>query len=166
MLRYPELTQDVLQNALHYDPETGAWTWLESRGSASLGSPAGSINGTGYRYIHIGKKDYKSSRLAWLYVYGKWPDGIIDHINNIRHDDRLCNLRESNAQSNAWNRLTSSNNKSGYKGVSFCKSSNKWRACINQNGKNVSLGRYSTPEEAAQAYKAASIELHGQYSKL
>lgn len=73
------LTQAELVNLLHYDAETGKWTWLKSGKGRKL-RIAGNVNSEGYRIIMIGGRRCKSARLAWLYVHGRWPKEQIDHI--------------------------------------------------------------------------------------
>jgi hypothetical protein len=89
-----EMTQENLKKLLHYDPETGIFSWLASGSGRKLGQPAGSVWGDGYRFIHIFGRDIQAARLAWLYVYGELPEG-----KRIRFDDgdpknlRITNLR-------------------------------------------------------------------------
>lgn len=87
----------------------------------------------------------------------------IDHIdgnglNNQRENLRLC----SNSQ-NIANSGPRSNNTSGYKGVYFCKCTNKWRAEIKVDGRKKCLGRYTTPEQAAEAYNKGAIQYFGEF---
>ncbi len=79
-------------------------------------------------------------RLAWLYMYGEWPVGDIDHINGIRDDNRLINLRSVSRQENLRNRRTGRNNTSGVMGVNWDKSLGKWRSSIGIGGKTKHLG--------------------------
>lgn len=89
---------------------------------------------------------------------------LVDHINRNRLDNRRENLRPASPQMNAANRGISKRNKSGYKGVSKCK--NRWRSRIMINGKEINLGFYATPEEAAEAYNEAALEYLGEYAVL
>ena len=110
------ITQKELKDLLHYDPETGVFTWLKSgKGRKANGETRGLTNG--YFTIRINWRQYKAHRLAWLYVYGVWPKGQIDHINHNTTDNRIANLREVTNQENHRNMSLSKNNTSGVTGV-------------------------------------------------
>jgi hypothetical protein len=158
------ITQEYLKSLLNYDAETGIFTWLDSRnGKRKIGSVAGGDKGEGYLKIKIDGSNYFSHRLAWLYITGNFPDGEIDHKNNIRCDNRFNNLRVVTRMQNMKNYSTPITNRSGKKGVSWCKASNKWKAQIQNSGKKVYLGVFSTINEAHIAYCEASKKYHGEY---
>lgn len=96
------ITQEELKRLLHYNPDTGNFTWLVKRGSHAAIRRAGYYhnknkykNSFGYRKIEIYDIQYFEHRLAWLYVYGLLPpdDMHIDHINGCHDDNRIVNLR-------------------------------------------------------------------------
>lgn len=95
-----------LRHLLHYDPLTGVWTWMNPlpRSKMRRGDIAGSVDSNGRRKIRIASAYYYSSRLAWFYVTGEWPNDQIDHINRIKDDDRWENLREATQSQNSFNR--------------------------------------------------------------
>lgn len=158
------LTQEELKTQLHYDPETGIFTRISSNSNVvKVGDVAGSLHIAGYLEITIFGKRYLSHRLAWLYMYGKFPDELVDHINGIRTDNRLCNLRAANKSKNAINSKIRSHNKSGFKGVCFSKSQKKWRANGKLNGKQKHLGYFKTPELASQAFVKFAKEHYGEF---
>jgi hypothetical protein len=99
-----------------------------------------------------------------LLTHGEWP-GDIDHINGVKADNRLCNLREVTKSQNARNVGISWANTSGFKGVSWDKRSRRWQALIRAEGRLKKLGTFATREEAALAYRTASVELHGVYGR-
>lgn len=135
------LTQNKLHFILKYDPLSGVFTWLYTRGSvAPAGGVAGTVFQRGYRRIKIGGISYLEHRLAWLYIYDDEdiPE-VIDHINRITSDNRICNLRASNPLSNSHNRGFDVRNSSGHKGVSWCSRDKKWRALIVAGGKITDL---------------------------
>lgn len=155
------LTQSRLKELLHYDPETGAFTWRGSIGrKIRAGDKAGSRCGKGYWVIGFTRKYYKAHRLAWLYVHGRFPIGDIDHINGVRHDNRIVNLREATKAENGQNICKHRDNKSGFIGVSWHPATRKWRSRIRTNRKLKSLGLFDTPDAAYSAYLAAKAELH------
>lgn len=156
-----ELTQEYLRELMRYDPDTGIFTRLVSRSSTAMkGRVAGTKNSRGYLQISIDRKLYSAHRLAWFYVYGVWPSCEIDHINRCKSDNRILNLREATGSENQQNRLKSKNNTSGYKGVFWHKTKQKWYAAILVNSKAIHLGVFKTTEEAYAAYCEAASRLH------
>lgn len=169
------ITHKRLLEILSYNKQTGEFTWKQRsvnriQDKAWNKRHAGKLTGytrkNGYKVINILYKEYPCSRLAWFYVYGKWPNGEIDHINGLRHDDRIINLREANRSENAINRGLQSNNSTGFKGVWKRKNSNSWVAEIAKKGKRVKLGSFKSPEAAYEAYIKAAREIHGEFAKL
>lgn len=161
-----DLTQSQLKEHLCYDPDTGVFTRLVATTNCiQVGEAAGCHDGEGYRLINVRGYLYKAHRLAWLYVNGVWPEGMVDHENGVRDDNRLCNLRLATPGESQRNRGTPKHNTSGYKGVSWHKWSQRWRAQIGSNGRSIDLGRFDTPEEARQAYEAAATARFGAFKR-
>lgn len=157
---------DRINGAISYDPVSGKFTWKISAGRKPAGADAGVIDKDGYLRIGIKNKLYRAHKLAWFMVYGNWPERTIDHINCIRDDNRIANLRLANASENQWNKSIGKNNSSGMKGVSFCKQTRRWRASIGVGNKRKCLGRYATVEDAALAYQTAAIEIFGEFARV
>lgn len=155
----------VLRHLLHYNPETGKFTWLVSRGTAIAGNEAGTTNEKGYIRISINKRWHQAHRLAWLYQTGEWPPKHIDHVNGDPSDNRWKNLRLASRSQNMSNMRRSKNNTSGYKGVSFKSHAGKWAAYIKYNKKTHHLGYYDCPKQAHEAYMAAAKELFGEFAR-
>jgi len=150
------LTLEFLKSILHYNPETGVWTYLVSRRRAiRVGSIAGSLTHDGYHRILVNRKQYLSHRLAFFYTTGEWPKELVDHINGNKLDNRWCNLREANHSQNGQNKAVGKNNKSGLKGVRMLKSG-KYAAYL-------CLGSFETKEEAKAIYDEAAVKLHGVF---
>jgi hypothetical protein len=102
---------------------------------------------------------YKAHRLAWFYCTGEWPNQI-DHINGIRTDNRICNLRSVTSKLNANNqRPPHRTNSLGVLGV-VKRPSGRFAAEIRVSGKKLYIGTYDTITEASNAYKAKKLELH------
>jgi hypothetical protein len=160
------LTQARLKELLHYDPETGVFTWRVTRSRTKAGSVAGTVKGDGYLSIGISRKYYRTQRLAWFYVYGVWPDGVIDHINRDIYDNRIANLRDVSVGVNAQN-LAGANRRSstGLLGVRRVRKPNgdKFQAAIRVDGAFHYLGCFGSPEEAHSVYIEAKARLHEGY---
>ena len=154
-----ELTHERLKELLSFDDETGRFKWIARRGHMTAGMAAGSLHKDGYYRVAIDKKSYLLHRLAWLYVYGSWPSNVLDHINGIRTDNRIENLRDVTQTENKQNtKKANRRNKVGLQGVS--QDGNKFWSRIKNNGKFTYLGRYETPELAHQAFLKAKREMH------
>ena len=151
-----ELTAEYLRSILHYDPETGVFTWKVSNSNrVKAGDIAGSSRGGGYLQIKVQSRVYKAHRLAWLHTYGVWPKDQIDHVSRVRTDNRIANLREVSHKQNGQNVSKRSDNKSGHPGVHWDKRDSKWVAQIKHNQKKIHLGYFSILEDAVAARKAA-----------
>lgn len=153
-----------LNDLLTYNQSTGVFTWKLPRRCIRAGSAAGTINHYGYVVIKIDGLTYKAHRLAWMWATGRFSDLEIDHINRIRSDNRLSNLREATSSQNKHNASMRTDNTSGLKGVSYSADRRKFVAQISVNGKNQNLGRFSTDQEAAAAYRNAALRLHGEFA--
>lgn len=157
------LTQSEIKQILHYDQDTGIFTWKVNRtGTALAGTVAGKMT-KGRVQIKINGKRYYAHRLAWIYVYGEWPTQEIDHINLVMDDNRIENLRQATHQQNNWNKKCRKGSRSGHKGVCFDKSSSKWRSECMVNGSRKLLGYFPTPEEASEAYTEYAKKHHGEF---
>ena len=148
-----------VKDILDYDPETGIFTWRVARGGMKPGAKAGGRNPGGYTTVSIDSKSVYLHRLAWLLVYGAWPN-IIDHINGVRDDNRIANLRDVSGTENQQNRRSPPRSKKSGAPLGVTRNNRKWRATISMNNKNVALGTYKTQREAHEAYLAAKRELH------
>ncbi len=158
-----ELTQEVLQGLFVYDEATGQLLRKVSPRSDRIGEPAGTIGKAGYVSLSIGCKHFYAHRIIWRMLFGVWPSHI-DHINRIRSDNRIENLREADKLTNRWNFGLSKRNTSGAIGVSWAASEEKWVARIMVRRRYIHLGCFDDKDEAIKAYKAASIKHRGEFS--
>lgn len=156
-----DLTPARLREFLSYNPDTGVFTRIKGTRGHAAGDAVGNLNSRGYIRIIIDRIEYQAHRLAWLYAYGEWPANEIDHINGIRTDNRLCNLRDVPKTHNQQNRHGAyRNNQSGFLGVHWSKHAKRWTSHIRINGKATGLGYFDTPEDAHAAYLQAKREHH------
>ena len=157
------ITQKRLQELLSYDPETGLFINLTQRSNRiKTGSISGTKRSDGYIHIKIEGTQYLAHRLAWLYVYGNFPEKALDHRNEIKDDNHIRNLRLATEQENRHNISSPRiDNASGFQGVSWDKRDQKWRARIAIKGKKRKhLGLFDTAEQASEAYVKAKREIH------
>lgn len=170
-----EITANGLRASLTYDPVSGAFHWKNrpdispTNRSRLKGMIAGGLCKDGYIKIKINDRLYSAHRLAWLYVTGVFPKGEIDHKDGDRKNNSWANLREATRDQNQHNRKLQKNNTSGYKGVSRCwdkrYKTKIWIATIRNNGKQLTLGRYKTPQEAHKAYCYFAEKTRGEFAR-
>lgn len=158
------LTQAELKELVSYDPDTGVFTLakVRRRTTRKLGDPLGSVTKAGYLETVINQKKYYLHRLAFLYMTGELPNGIVDHRNRNKSDNRWANLSVGTQQDNVENNISPrKNNSSGYLGVH--KFNNKFKAKIVHKQKQIHLGTFDTAKEAADAYLKAKPLIHTKF---
>ena len=159
------LTHSYLKEHLHYSIITGKFYWIKPRQNIKVLSVAGNTYSNGYRYVELNGKAHRAHRLAWFWVTGEWPVNNIDHKNGVRDANYWLNIRNATSSQNQHNKGMQSNNKSGFKGVSWDTTANKWRADIRLNCKSKFLGFGLTPEEAHEKRLRAEKEFHGEFAR-
>lgn len=160
-----KLKQARLKELLHYDPDTGLFTWKVSRQGVTHSKVAGSVtqgvkdeNGKyQYRVICVDHTRYRAHRLAFLYMEGYFPEHGVDHKNGIPDDNSWDNLRHSTQKCNLQNTGMNSNNTSNFPGVYYFKEGKKWCAYIRINRKKIHLGLFKHRLNAALARLTAEI---------
>lgn len=163
------LTQEILREHFRYEPETGHLFWAkpDSKNRRNLIDPIGFRDKDGYLVTCTslgGKpKNYRVHRLVWVYVHGQITNHI-DHINGIRDDNRLCNLREVTHQQNMMNRVRHKS-KSAFRGIYAYGNKRGWVAQISVNGRMKHIGCYKTPEEASAAYEKVRSEMFKEFAR-
>lgn len=164
------LTAELARRLLDYNPDTGVFRWRYDIRRVPMNGIAGRKNADGYWGIGINKEYILAHRLAWLYVHGEWPEGDVDHVNRVRDDNRITNLRVATRSQNIHYSRPRKSNKSGYKGVHFVKyerhrvlangktkyTEEKWCAQIKINGHSIHLGYFPSAIKASEAYQAAA----------
>ena len=147
-----------------YDPDTGVLTNRINRRRARAGEEAGNLRSDGYRNVILDYVTFKVHRVVWAMHFGVWPSGLLDHVDGNPSNNRISNLRPATHVQNMRNRRKHKNNTSGIKGVRKNRNGSKWAAYIQIDGKNTNLGSFDSAEEAADAYRKASLELHGDFA--
>ena len=187
MATSPLPSPEVLRQLLRYEPDTGKLFWKE-RGPEWFKSETNSDrhssnkwnsrfadrqaftskNKNGYFHGSINYKTLLAHRVIFAMCHGEWPEcgAVVDHINMDKEDNRICNLRLATISQNGANAGARKRNSSGYKGVSWHKGAMRWTARISFGGEDKYLGLFDCPEEAHDAYRRASREMHGDFSRL
>lgn len=148
---------------MNYNPETGQFNWIVNKRRVKIGDPCGNPS-HGYIRIRLNNKGYAAHRLAWLYQYGVFPDKQIDHINGIRCDNRIINLRLANNSENQCNVKLPVTNTTGYKNVHLHRCG-LYVVRIKKDKITYNLGYFKTAEEANEVAVINRRILHGQYAR-
>lgn len=154
------VTQARVKQLLHYDPETGIFRYKQKRGRERVGDVAGTVTSDGYVAITIDRMTFQAHRLAFLYMTGAFPKDCVDHVDRRRDNNSWANLRPATAQENRQNQARRADNTSGYPGVTWDQSKQRWMARIYHEGKDYFLGRFRTAAEAFKAYSSAKAKIH------
>jgi len=152
------LTQERLKEVIHYNPDTGIFTWIKATSNrVSAGDRAGWLSGG---YVIIGVHGIKTGahRLAWFYMTGVWPVEI-DHKNTIRSDNRWINLRDVDHAVNLQNIRRPHKDSINLLGVSRTKAG-RFTAKICINGKQTYIGVFGSQEDAHEAYVNVKRKVH------
>jgi hypothetical protein len=162
---------DELRRLFDLDEATGElrWRWRDDvriQWNANYaGKIAGSLNSEGYRRIRLNGRFHYAHRIVYALATGEPLPPTLDHINGVKDDNRPSNLRPVTDANNRCN-SGSREGTSRYCGVSWCKRLEKWKVQITLDYKQRHLGYFHDEEEAARAYDAAAIELHGEFARL
>lgn len=171
---------ETLKRMFRYDAETGDLIWLgETTPNRKLryGRSVGSKDRKGYLRVSLAlgpssqrKVRAFSHRVAWALHYGEWPpaDKTVDHINNIKSDNRIANLRLATNQENCFNSKARRHSRAGLKGVTYNakdRPHRPWIASICVDGKTRCLGSFATAEEAHARYCEEARKCHGEFAR-
>lgn len=174
----PKMTYERLREMVVYDPETGIFTrGTAKRNRGEQWVPGEVVRGhrhkAGYHAICLDDCTYMAHRLAWLYVYGEWPPHTIDHVNLVKDDNRIANLRLATNAEQHRNIARTRSNSTGFKGVTYRPRAKKWEANITmpaaghgERGKHKYLGQFDSPEDAHTAYQAAALAFFGEFARV
>lgn len=159
---------EKVKELFDYDPETGIFRWKINISRHRKGAVAGTPSSDGrYLAVRYKGKYYQLSRLAFLWMIGRWPEPEADHRNLDKLDNRWSNLREATKSQNAANRIAFHTNRVGLKGVIRVTryGVTKYEARIRVAGKQRHLGRFDSAQEAHQAYVIAAEAAHGNFAR-
>ena len=156
------LTQEQVKELFEY--RNGKLYWKVARGRMKIGTEAGCLMSEGYVAIRFGGVGYRAHRIIYLWHYGFIPK-MIDHINGVRADNRIENLRPCDAVTNQHNTVLNRTNTSGVKGVYWVPKKLLWLARISHNKQRVYVGHYKTISEAQQSIEQKRNELHGEFAR-
>lgn len=131
---------------------------------ARRGTVAGTLSSGGYKRVCVDGLAYGVHQVIWLWHHGVWPADEIDHVNCLRADNRIGNLREATKSQNARNTRRPCTATGPYKGVTFAHG--RWQAQIGCDGKNLYLGLFDTAEEAHEAYRVAAVHHFGDFARV
>lgn len=169
----------LLRKLLRYEPDSGLLFWRErspelfptKRAHAMwntrfVGKRAFITDCHGYCQGAVFGRAYMAHRVIWAMETNAWPRAEIDHINNVRTDNRWVNLRQATRQQNGRNRPSHRNASSKYLGVSWYKPTKKWRSTIVVGRIQSHLGYFESENDAALAYDHAAERLFGEFANL
>ena len=117
----------------------------------------------GYKRVYVMRRPIFVHRLIWALHTGHNPTGEIDHINGVRSDNRVSNLRDVTLSQNRKNNLARGG-KSRFKGVYSAKGG-RWGSRIKVDRRTTHLGTYDAESDAAMAYDVAALSMHGEFAR-
>lgn len=165
MKRPYHITPEYLSSVFKYDPETGDLSWRDAHTNrVKAGDVIRAKIGKGYYAVQLDCHRMRAHNVVWAMHYGKFPEGVIDHINGIKTDNRISNLRDVTHSQNAYNVGKQKNNTTGVKGVS--RNGSGFKAEISAEKKSDYLGTFPSLDQAAQAYANAVKILHGKHGRI
>lgn len=167
-----DVSPEILREFLTYDPDTGLLFWKfrdrkwfkddrfwKTWNSRFTGKQAfTAFDANGYLHGRIFMKAYKAHRVAWCITFGSWPENQIDHIDGVRSNNCITNLRDVTASENRMNMKKPVTNTSGFVGVGFDPNTHRWTAQIQVSGKCKYLGNFRQKKDAMAARKAAEVK--------
>jgi len=138
-----------------FECRDGVLYWkVSNTNRVKIGDSVGGALNRGYLHVRYKNIHYSVHRIIWLMYYKEWPKQI-DHINHNKSDNHITNLRDVSQAENTRNASLSKANTSGLTGVCWAPKNNRWRAYINDLGKQIHLGLYKNISDAAHARKNA-----------
>lgn len=157
-----DLTQKEVKDLFEY--RDGNLYWKKSAGRVKDGDKAGCLDkSNGYIRVRISGKNYRLHRIVFLFHHGYMPE-YVDHINVVKQDNRIENLREATSTENNSNTKLNITNTSGVKNIYWNKRLNKWHAQITHKKLRHHMGFFDNKEHAAEFIALAREMLHGEFA--
>ena len=150
-----ELLKHISEN-YSYDPDSGLLYYN--------GIKTGSLSSSGYLYCTILNENLSVHRVCWYLYYNEFPNHSIDHVDRVKTNNKIINLRKCNQAQNLANRTKMKPGTSSFKGVYFIKKQNKYCARISFNNKRIYLGLFNNELDAAEVYNKKAKELYGDFA--
>lgn len=149
--------KQAINSKFDYDPDTGVVTHREGKPRWG-GKVAGTVNAHGYIMINCTGTPEAAHRMIWEHFNGKIPEGMeIDHINRIKTDNRLCNLRLVDRSGNSINKGRRADNSSGVPGTYYRERTGNYEVYGSIDGKWTYLGVAHTLEQASEMRVAVGL---------
>ncbi|MCI1050060.1 HNH endonuclease [Stenotrophomonas maltophilia] len=153
-----QITAQDVRDKYDYNPDTGVFVF---RAGKKAGMVCGAVHPDGYLLIAVKNKCQRAHRMAWLYVHGEHPAGEIDHINGVRDDNRIANLRVTDRRGNMQNQHgPKKNSRCSSVGVGYRPKTGQYVARIQTVGGRLYLGCFRNELDASNAYQAAKKIYH------
>ena len=156
------LTAEAAREIVDYDPQTGFFVWKKTTASHYAGVRAGGLNERGYEIIHFDGYQVYGHHLAWLLMKGEWPENILAHRDEVNGNNQWSNIVLTSPSKNKHTTRLMKSNTSGFRGVSWHKRDQRWRASIRHLKVQIDIGRFDTAEQAAAAYQREASRLFGE----
>jgi hypothetical protein len=158
------ITRDLSYEQAHefffYCPVTGALNWKEP--TARRKNPAGRVASTGYWVVYVAGLHIYVHRIIWTMHRGRPSQGVVDHIDRVKENNRIENLRECTGVQNSYNRTVNKN--SSLKVLGVRKDGERYYARIWDGRKSHFLGYFDTLEEAVSARNLVAQKFHGDFA--
>jgi hypothetical protein len=155
------ITVAQVRDLFSYDTQAGVLLWRKHSRPACVGQPVPVYCDRGYQKTRVNRVWCRVHRLIWMVWYGEDAPAMIDHVDGDRSNNRIENLRATDAFLNQQNRREAERgSKVALLGVSVTRTG-KYRAKIRHHSREVYLGMFDTADAAHKAYLKAKKDLHG-----
>ena len=170
----PRVDRETIRRLLIYCPYSGLFVWRQrsdvekawnTRYSGKQAGTNWKIGQQTYRRITALNWPFLAHRLAVLYMTGEWPAEVVDHADGDGTNNKWNNLRLANKSQNLANSKVFRNNVVGLRGVTIHKPTGKYRATIQEDGKQKYIGHFDTAAEAHAAYVSEAQRIYGEFAR-